>query len=571
MIAVHSNNNVYIEIKNEDDKTEKTVQVTTNGTRWMRYGAVSWLYKEDKGEYEGMWWFPDSVRLVYYKFDERNVPRYPMIRNLTKPRSTIRDEGYPNPGDPLPIATLYIYDINKKTVVPVDCGQETNQYIYHVRFTPDGSKLLFSRLDRRQRNLEFIVADPETGKTRIIVTAHRDTWQLNDAFWQFLEDGKRFIWSIHKNDFNNYELRHIDGRKICVLTDGKYPVDKFMKINEATGWIYYSAYSETRHLNLQLHKVRLDGTGHQQLTPDNLNHSNFSVSPDSAYFIVQAETINIPASTYLYDSNGTCVATLAKGNIQPFKEAGMPLSEIFTFKADDGKTDLYGILHKPWNFNPSNTYPLLNHIYGGPGSKDVHNVFQLPHRATRRGYLVTKIDNRGTLGRGYAFMEAIYGEMGILDLKDQVDGTKILLKRPYVDPRRIGVYGTSHGGFMAASAILQYPDVFTVAVENAGITDWRYYTATYTERFQDLPAKNPEGYQLSSCLTHAKNLKGHFLIQHGMVDHNVHPNNVLALADALHRAEKNFEMQLYPNNGHWIGREGMRRQWEFLDKHLKPR
>jgi dipeptidyl-peptidase-4 len=124
---------------------------------------------------------------------------------------------------------------------------------------------------------------------------------------------------------------------------------------------------------------------------------------------------------------------------------------------------------------------------------------------------------------------------------------------------------------MAANAILQYPDVFAVAVENAGVTDWRYYTAVLTERFQDLPAENPEGYRRGSCLTHAKNLKGHLLIQHGMVDNNVHLNNACALANALHRAGKHFEMQLYPDNGHWIGREGMRRQWEFLDKYLAPR
>lgn len=568
MIAVHSNYNVYIEFRTSENKMTGTEQVTTNGSRWMRYGAVSWLYNEDKAQFDGIWWFPDSSRLAYYQFDERNVPRYPVFRNLSQPCSTVKYEGYPNPGDPLPIVTLCIYDIAEKSVTLVDCGPDTNQYIYHIRFTPDSSELLFSRLDRRQKVLEFLAADPETGKTRIVATTHRNTWQLNSAFQQFLEDGKRFIWSIHENDFNNYELRHIDGRRLCVLTNGKYPVDGIVKVNETSGWMFYTAYSETSHLNLQLHKVRLNGTDHQQLTPDDFHHSNFSISPDDSYIIAQAETISIPASTHVYDSNGMYVATLAEGNREPFDAAGIVLSEIFAFKADDDKTDLYGILHKPRDFNPSNSYPLLNHIYGGPGSKDVHNVFQLPHQATRRGYLVTKIDNRGTLGRGYAFMEAVYGKMGIRDLKDQIDGMKVLLKRPYVDPRRVGVYGTSYGGFMAASAILQYPDIVAVAVENAGVTDWRYYTATLTERFQDLPYKNPEGYRLSSCLTHAENLKGRLLIQHGMVDGNVHPNNAFALADALHRAEKDFEMQLYPNSGHGIGREGMRRQWEFLHKHL---
>ncbi len=558
--AVHSNNNVYIECKGT------LTQLTEDGTPWMRYGAVSWLYNEDKGQFDGMWWSPDSCKLAYYKFDERNVPHYPMVYNTTGPCSRIEYRGYPNPGDPIPIISLYIYDTKSKKTVKVDCGPSTNQYVYHIKYSPDSSTLFFNRLDRRQRILELVKVNPETGGSKVGVTNSRPTWVYNEAFVDFIKDGKQFIWANYDNDYVNFEIRDLDGKQIVKVIDGLYEVREILRIDETNNWIFYVAYSNKELLNAQLHKVRLDGTGHQQLTKDELHYSEFSISPDGQYFVAQNETVKRPADTWLYNSNGEAVVQLGQGDLAPF--ANVPLAEIFRFKADDGETDLFGILYKPWGFNPSNRYALVNNIYCGTGSKDVCNVFQYTHQATQHGYLLTKIDGRGTLGRGYPFIEAVYGKVGIVELKDNADGMRVLMKRPYIDPERIGVYGTSHGGFMTGRAMLGYPGIYKVGVANAGVHDWRYYTATYAERFMGLSSENKEGYEQSSNILNAKNLQGKFLIQQGMIDINVHVNNALALADALHKAGKDFELQIYPNNGHYIGRDGYERQWAFLKKHL---
>src|SRR5690606_25678169 len=226
--------------------------------------------------------------------------------------------------------------------------------------------------------------------------------------------------------------------------------------------------------------------------------------------------------------------------------------ELFTFKADDGVTAIYGILYKPADFDPSRKYPLVIDVYGGPFSHGILARFSPAHHGCPHGFLVAKIDNRGTRHRGTAFEAAAYMKLGEVDLKDQVDGVRHLVQRPYVDADRVGIYGHSYGGYMAALAILKYPDVFHVAVAGAPVTDWRNYDSIYTERFMRMPEENPEGYDAGSCLTYAGQLKGKLLLLHGMLDDNVHPSNTFQLMDALQKAGKPFDVMLYPNAGHGL-------------------
>lgn len=584
-IAVHRDYNVFLEQPSaeageggEQDLPEAdpvatiqatTIPVTSDGERWMRYGTISWLYREDKGQYEAMWWSPDAKKLAFYKFDERKVPKHSFAYDYITPHTQVRQRAYPNPGEPVPAVTMFIYDLATGTTTPVDCGPNPDQYIYNVRYTPDGRELLFSRLDRRQRHMETLAADVETGRTRLVFEMQSDTWQLNKPATLFLEDGRRFILTTWDSGFSQYELRHLDGSRICTLTRGAFPVRRIIRVDEEHGWLYYSAFTREHPMNLQLYRVGLDGRGQRRLTPDPaINYSNFSVSPGNDYFMAQAETINLPASTHLFDLEGNLVKTLAEGDMSLVEDPRWPQVEIFSYLADDGETVLYGSLSKPRDFDPEKTYPLALEIYNGPGAEGVKNVYQLPHGATRHGFLVAFINGRGTSDRGEAFLKAVYRKMGILDLKDQVDGVRLLCRRPYVDADRVGVYGTSHGGYMAAQALFQYPDVFKCSVANAGVMDNRYYTAIYIERFMDLPEENPEGYEQTSCFNHIDRYRGGLLIQHGMIDDNVHMNSALRLVDELSKTGKPFEMRLYPNNGHWIGSAGYAYQWEFLKKHL---
>jgi dipeptidyl-peptidase-4 len=244
--------------------------------------------------------------------------------------------------------------------------------------------------------------------------------------------------------------------------------------------------------------------------------------------------------------------------------------ELFSFRADDGETDVYGVLYTPAHFDPQKKYPLIVSVYGGPASRGLRNTFRLADPYCEFGFLIARIANRGTTARGKAFESATYLRLGEVDIQDQADGVRTLCERPYVDASRVGIYGHSYGGYMSALALLKYPDVFHVGVAGAPVTDWKNYDTIYTERYMRTPQENPDGYQAGSCLTHAKKLKGKLLLLHGLVDDNVHPANTWQLADALQRENRLFDMMIYPTSKHGLGRGSSTRRWRYLHRHLAP-
>ncbi len=545
----------------ENDETGEAIQVTKEGHRKFRYGTANWMYGEELNERHGMWWSPDSKKLVFYEFDERPVKDYYLTRDLTKYNTSLYTEGYTKAGDPNPIVSLIIYDLESGKCTPVDTGAE-DQYLYGMRFTPDGSELLYHRTDRRQKRLDIMALNFDTAETRVVVQETQDTWQDNAPYMRFLEDGKRFIWETEKTGWKQYELRDLDGSLVCTLTKGDYPATGIVKIDEEKGFIYYTAYSDKHPLCLQLHRVRLDGTRQKRLTALSFNHSRFDLSPDRKWFIVRYEDVETPPSTALFSTEGKLVSTLAEG---PKLESH--LSELFSYQAADGVTVLYGVLYKPEGFDPKKQYPLMVSVYGGPGSRAIRNTFRRQgHPTTKRGYLVARFDNRGTGGRGKAFMGAVYEKLGDVDIRDQADGVRYLRKRPYVDGNRVGIYGVSYGGFMAAMGVLRHPDVFHAASVGSGVTDWRQYDSIYTERYMNLPQDNPEGYRAGSCTPYMDQFKGKMLIMHGMLDDNVHPNNAWELIDALDKAKKKYESRFFPRAGHGV--PGSDTMWEFFRRHL---
>ncbi|OVE78631.1 hypothetical protein BVY01_04880, partial [bacterium I07] len=548
----------------EDIETGKIRPVTTSGTRKYRYGTANWMYGEELPVRHGMWWTPDSKKLIYYVFDERPVQDYYLAGNLTEVVTSNLVEGYTKAGDPNPVVSLEIYDLETGIRTPVETGDM--KYIFLMRFTPDGREFLFNRTDRHQRHLDVVALDTETLSTRVVVTETQQTWQDNAPLMQFLEDGKRFIWETEKNGFKQYELRHLDGRLLNGLSRGDYPAAGIVKVDEKTGYLYYMAASDRKNpLCLQVHRVKLNGKDQKKLTAKPLNHGNASVSSDGKWLTVQYENVATPPSTALYTTDGKQAAVLARG-----PDVKNDRSELFTFKSADGKWDLYGILHKPADFDPDKKYPLIVSVYGGPASRAIYQRFRRGHAYTARGYLVAQIDNRGTSGRGKDFKNAGYGKLGDVDIQDQADGVKFLRQRSYVDGSRIGIVGHSYGGYMAAMGILKHPDVFNVAVDRAGPTWWRNYDSIYTERYMSLPQDNEDGYENGKAMNYVKNLKGQLLIMHGLVDDNVHPNNAFQLIDALNQEKKfkHYETRFFPKGTH--GFSGTDMQWDFFDRHLKP-
>lgn len=549
------------------------ITVTADGTRKHRYGKASWVYGEELRQNSAMWWSPCSGMLAFYELDEAEVPDYYLTGSLTQVRSTLMQEGYPKAGEPNPIARLWVYHMGSGSKVAIDVGEDTEQYIYNISWQPsDKPQLIFSRLNRRQDTLEVLAADPQTGQARVVVTEQQATFQDNWPTMLFLEDGQRFIWASERTGWQQFQLRHLDGQLVNELTRGEYVASSIVRVIEeadgGSGVVFYTAYSDDNPLNLQVHRVNLDGTEQVRLTRDGLNHTAVDVSPCGKWFVARSEAVNVPPTTRLYDGDGEVVAVLAEPDQQRIDELGWHEPELFTFKADDGEKDLYGVLYKPRDFDPKGTYPLLVSVYGGPLSQTVRNAWRPAEPLCEFGFLVASVDNRGTANRGKAFKDAAYLKLGIVDVKDQADAVVYLTQRPYVDGNRVGIYGTSYGGYLAALALMRYPDLFQVAVASAAVTDWRNYDTIYTERFMRKPEENLENYDAGSVLSHVTQLRGRLLILHGMVDDNVHPSNAFQLIDALHEAGKDFDLMLYPNRGHGLGIHARNLRIGYFVQHL---
>jgi dipeptidyl-peptidase-4 len=298
-----------------------------------------------------------------------------------------------------------------------------------------------------------------------------------------------------------------------------------------------------------LHRVGLDGKGDVRLTDPAFNHS-IDLAPDGKSMIDTCQTHDQPPFTRVLDAEGKVLADLTKSDMSRFDQLKLERVELFTFKAADGKTDLYGMLHKPSNFDPKKKYPLLVSVYAGPNTNGARETFATPNPITEYGFLFATIDSRSAGGRGKRFLDAIYEKLGVTEIDDQAAGVKALGTRPYVDSKRVGIYGTSYGGYASALCLLRYPDVFQAACAMSPVTSYRLYDSIYTERYMWIPEENKKGYDAGSAMTYADKLKGRLMIYFGTADNNVHPSNSLQLIKALEAAGKSFEVQVGPDKGH---------------------
>lgn len=562
--ARYRDGNLYLKPRDGDERA-----ITTEGDGKLKFGSASWVYGEELDQTTAMWWSPDSKKLAFYRFDDRQVKDFVLLKGWTKLHTSLMTEAYPKPGQANPIAGLMILDVASGAITTVDVGSDEKQYIYEVEWVPDSSGLLYRRTNRRQDTLDLVVADPKSGASRVVLTEKQDSWQENSPDFQFLKDGKRFLWETERNGFSQYELRSLDGSAVIALTEPTSVAEGIVRVDEERGYLWYTARSSETRINSQLHRAKLDGSGSVRLTPDDLQWSSFRIAPDGSAFAATKEFVDQPATTELFRVDGDKairVATLAKpAEADPFAKAGLSKPEFLRIKAADGVTELYGVLWKPSDFDPAKKYPLVVSTYGGPFFATISSRFQGPRAECEFGVLIASVDNRGTPGRGKKFEAANYLSLGEEDCDDQAALVKELSKRPYVDASRVAITGHSYGGFMTINALLRYPDVFQVGVAGAPPTDWRNYDTIYTERYMRTPEENPEGYDGYSCVKQATKLKGKLMVLHGMVDDNVHPNNTFQFVQELQSANIPFSMMMFPTSGHGIASPAEESvKWSFI-------
>ena len=339
--------------------------------------------------------------------------------------------------------------------------------------------------------------------------------------------------------------------------------------------MFYTARDGDNHMKLQLHRVGLDGKGDVRLTDPAFHHTvggcmtgagggggrggfgaagACGISPDNKYFVDVYQTHDTPPATRLVDAGRARSSPSSPRAISTkFDELGLKKAEMFTYKAADGKTTLHGLIQFPSNFDPAKKYPVLVPRLRRPGVGEQHGARDVRHaerRSTEYGFLVVNLDSRAAPGMGKRTLDAIYLKLGQVEIDDMAEGVKALWSRPYVDKARVGIYGTSYGGYSSVMSILRHPDVFAAASASSPVTAWHHYDTIYTERYMWIPQENKDGYDAGSAMTYANNLKGRLMLYYGTADNNVHPSNMMQLIAALQQAGKSFEVQVGPDRGH---------------------
>jgi dipeptidyl-peptidase 4 len=570
--AFTRNNNIYV----VDLLTEKESQITTSGkSNEVINGSTDWVYEEEFGFAKAYFWSPDGSKIAYYTFDETMVPEYKMqMWGALYPTENVFK--YPKAGEKNSVVTISTYNFTTNTSTLVDTGSEKNQYIPQIQWTNDSNILAIWQLNRLQNNFNLLHVDLPTNQTKTIINEKSTKYidfQLNRKLI-YLADGQSFITSSEQSGFKHLYQFDMQGNILKQLTNGQWDVDDLKGIDEANKKIYFTSTEVSpmeRHLyNLQYEPITVISKSNKskktkifdpiklKLT-DKKGTNKIDLSKDFKYYVESNSSFENPLQVTL-KSIGTneTVKILEKNEqlIQKIEEYNIKPAKPFSFNLPNG-TPLNGYLIKPIDFDENKKYPVLMFVYGGPGSQQVTDAYGSAYyywnqMLANRGYIVACVDNRGTGGRGTAFRQITYGNLGKYEVEDQIEAAKYLGNLPYVDKSRIGIWGWSYGGFMAANCIFQGADVFKAAIAVAPVSNWRYYDSIYTERYNGLPQDNPAGYQDNSPIAHTKKLKGNFMLIHGTGDDNVHFQNAVDLQNALIADGKQFTSFYYPNRNHGI-------------------
>ncbi|WP_448517834.1 S9 family peptidase [Rhodoflexus sp.] len=559
-VAFTRNNNLFF----KDLASGKETAVTTTGKfNELIHGSADWVYEEEFSMAKAFEWSPDGSKIAFISFNESNVPEFNMQMWLTNALyPTDYRFKYPKAGESNSIVSVSVYDLASGATTAVNIGEETDIYVPRIQWTSIPNTLAVLRMNRLQNKMELLYADVTTGATRVILEENSKTYLEAENFdmMVYLKNGKQFIWASEQSGYKHLYLYNNDGKLVRPLTQGDWEVDKFLGIDETAKVpvIYYTS-TEVSPLERHFYRIGLDGKNKQRLTAS-AGSNRINLSHDFKYYFCYNTSNQVAPNVKLYQVNGNKLVKVLEENTELQKAAAdfrLSQKEFFTFKTADG-TVLNGYFIKPPDFDATKRYPVLMHVYGGPGSQQVLNTYangtnDLWHNMlAQNGYLVACVDNRGTGARGEAFKKITYANLGKYEVADQIEAAKYLGSLPYVDKERIGIWGWSYGGYMSSLCLLLGNDVFKAAIAVAPVTNWRFYDTIYTERFLQRPQDNPSGYDDYSPVTHANKLKGKLLLVHGTGDDNVHFQNAVALQNALIAANKQFDSFYYPDRNHGI-------------------
>lgn len=555
-VAFMRDNNLFV----KDLATGEEKQFTFDGLyNHIINGAPDWVYEEEFTLPRGFYWSPDSKKIAYYRFDESNVKEFQMeeFGGLYPDWYSFK---YPKAGEDNSIVDVYVYNLETEKSVKMDMGTETDIYLPRMKWTQDANVLAVQRLNRHQNHLEILAADATTGESHVFYDETNDYYVDITDDWTFLKDGKSFLMTSEKSGYNHIYLYRLDGTLVRQLTDGPWDVTQVYGFDGKE--IYFQA-AKNSHIERQIYAVNLKGQMREVVGLSGTNNARFS--NNFSYLININSSASHPAQYNLYTGKGKLVRVLEDNHefVERMKSFNLGEKSFFTisdpaFVMPDGtpvEVDAWQIL--PPDFDPNKKYPVLIYVYGGPGYQTVadswaHSDYWWLQILAQHGIITVSINNRGSGAQGELFKKMTYLQLGKHETEDMITLAKYMAQKPYVDASRIGIYGWSFGGFMAANGITKGADVISTAVSVAPVTNWRYYDNVYTERFMRTPQENPEGYDLNSPVFNTALIKGNYLLCHGSGDDNVHYQNAMELIKAMVSNGKQFDLMIYPNKNHGI-------------------
>jgi dipeptidyl-peptidase-4 len=531
--------------------TGATRRLTPAGSSELREGEPDWPYHNDLGLHTAYWWSPDSSQIAYLETNDHATSKY-KLRFADGHESAMV---YPLPGTTLPVVRLYVQGVTGGQRRPIDPGDAV--YLPRVSWTPDSRHLAVERLDRGQKILELLLADPATGRSRVILT-DKDSYWINLADGpHFLRDSTRFVWPSERSGYRQLYLYDNTGRQLQQLTSGEREVTSLDAIDEASGQIYFTATKQSAAglpaIERQIYRVGLDGSALSAITQQAGTHEAF-FSPDAKVFVDTFSTAAAPPRQDLLRADGTAIAAISENAGAALAEYKLPPVEFLTVKMHMG-SEVNALMIRPPDFDPSRKYPAIVYIAGGPGEQIVRdqwggNTFLWLRMMAQKGFVIYAQDGHGTAGRGHAFEEPLHLRFTSQEMADERDGVRYLRALPYIDAARVGIYGWGYGGFLTLHAMLDLPIAYKAGIAGAAITDWRLYDAVFVERYLEDPVRNQDGYLNSMPTENAKNLRGALLMVQGTTDERVHIENSLQMLNEFLETSKYPSEMFVPDRGH---------------------
>ena len=551
------------------------VQLSEDGSREIVYGQS--VHRDEFGIYKGTFWSNNGKKLAFYRMDQSMVADYPQV-NTFKREAELEPDKYPMAGMTSHQVTIGIFDLETEKTIYLNVGDPTDRYFTNIAWGPDDKTLYLYELNRDQNHCTLDAYDVETGnKIRTLYTETSDKYVEPLHPVTFLPwDSSKFIFWSWKDGFTHLYLMDVNTLKQEQLTSGNWVVKSIAGFCQATK----SAIIITKEANVlqrNIYSLSLK-TKKRTLLDNGKGVHQANLSEDGLWMLDTWQEPDVPRACAVTNTK-TGKSTLLQTAPNPWEGWYQPIFEMGSVKAEDGITDLYWRMVKPADFDPSKKYPTVVYVYGGPHAHSIEASWHWASRSwetymAQKGYILFILDNRGSEDRGRDFEQATFRHLGQVEMRDQMSGVNYLKSLPYVDADRIGVHGWSFGGFMTTSLMTTYPEVFKVGVAGGPVIDWKWYEVMYGERYMDTPEQNPEGYEQTSLINKAKNLKGKLQIIIGMNDPTVVPQHALQFLNACAEAGTQPDFFVYPGEGHnMAGHKSVHlheRITQYFEDYLKP-